>query len=98
MPMPLMFETLERELGPRVAALDVLVALGTHSPMTDGQLTKLLGRPVENGRAGRHQVFNHRWEEPSTFVTLGTIPARDIEALSGGRLSQDVPVALNRLV
>ena len=32
MPMPLMFETLERALGPRVAALDYLVALGTHMP------------------------------------------------------------------
>ena len=40
MPMPLMFETLERELGPRVAALDYLVALGTHTPMTDAQLAR----------------------------------------------------------
>ena len=39
MPMPLMFEVLERELGPRVAALDFLVALGTHSPMSDEQLS-----------------------------------------------------------
>ena len=31
MPMPMMFELIERELGPRVAALDYLVALGTHS-------------------------------------------------------------------
>ena len=98
MPMPLMFETLEREIGPRVAAFDILVALGTHSPMSDAQLTKLIGQTVENGRIGQRQVFNHRWEDPSTFVTLGTIPARDIERLSGGRLSQDVPVALNRLV
>ena len=52
MPMPMMFETLERELGPRVAALDYLVALGTHTPMNDAQLTALVGRPVENGRAG----------------------------------------------
>ncbi|HEX6314833.1 MAG TPA: lactate racemase domain-containing protein, partial [Gemmatimonadaceae bacterium] len=98
MPMPLMFETLEREIGPRVAAFDILVALGTHSPMSDAQLSKLLGQPVQNGRIGQRHVFNHRWEDPSTFVTLGTIPARDIEQLSGGRLSQDVPVALNRLV
>ena len=39
MPMPLMFDLLERELGPRVAALDFLVALGTHSPMNDAQLS-----------------------------------------------------------
>ena len=38
MPMPLMFDILERELGPRVASLDFLVALGTHSPMDDAQL------------------------------------------------------------
>ncbi len=44
MPMPLMFEVLERELGPRVAALDFLVALGTHTPMSDEQLSRLIGR------------------------------------------------------
>ncbi len=52
MPMPAMFEILERELGPRVAALDYLVALGTHSPMDDAQLSALVGRPVVGGRAG----------------------------------------------
>jgi nickel-dependent lactate racemase len=31
-------------------------------------------------------------------VTLGTIPAREVVELSGGRLETDVPVALNRLV
>ncbi len=98
MPMALMFETLERELGPRVAALDYLVALGTHSPMSDDQLSRLIGRPVVHGCAGRRRVFNHRWDDPDTFVTLGTIPSDDISRLSAGRLSQDVPVALNRLV
>jgi nickel-dependent lactate racemase len=98
MPMPLMFDSLERDLGPRVAALDYLVALGTHMAMTDEQLSKLVGRPVVKGMTGRTKVMNHRWEDPATFVTLGTIPAREIEQLSGGRLKQDVPVALNRLV
>jgi nickel-dependent lactate racemase len=98
MPMPLMFEALERELAPRVAALDYLVALGTHQPMDDAQLSRLVGRRVVNGQAGARRVFNHRWDEPSTFVTLGTIPARDIADLTSGRCRQDVPVALNRLV
>jgi len=33
MPMPLMFELFEAQLAPRVAALDFLVALGTHPPI-----------------------------------------------------------------
>ncbi len=97
MPMPMMFELLERELGPRVAALDYLVALGTHTPMDDAQLSALVGQPVSNGRAGAHRIFNHRWDDPAAYAHLGTIPARDIAELTGGRLSQDVPVALNRL-
>jgi nickel-dependent lactate racemase len=98
MPMPLMFEAIERELGPRTAALDYLVALGTHSPMDDAALTRLLGHPVANGTAGSHRIFNHRWDDPATFANLGRIPAREIADITGGRLQQDVPVALNRLV
>ena len=54
--------------------------------------------PVARGHAGPHRIFNHRWDDPATFATLGTIPAREIAELTGGRLTQDVPVALNRLV
>ena len=97
MPMPMMFGTLERELGGRVAALDYLVALGTHTPMNDAQLSALCGTTVENGRAGARQIFNHRWDDPGTFAQLGSIPARDIAELTRGRLREDVPVALNRL-
>jgi nickel-dependent lactate racemase len=98
MPMPMMFDILERELGPRVASLDYLVALGTHAPMTDAQLTAHVGRTVVNGVAEGHNIFNHRWDDPSSFVTLGTIPASDIASITDGKLSQEVPVALNRLV
>src|SRR3954465_1718048 len=59
MPMPAMFEILERELGPRVAALDYLVALGTHSPMDDAQLSALVGRPAVNGAPARPRILQH---------------------------------------
>ena len=98
MPMPLMFAALERELQPRVDVLDYLVALGTHAPMSDAQLSRHLGRPVVAGRAGVRRVFNHRWDNPRTFVHLGTIPGSEIEQLTAGRLREDVPVALNKLV
>jgi nickel-dependent lactate racemase len=98
MPMPLMFEALERELAPRVTALDYLVALGTHLPMTDAQLSDLVGRPVVDGRSGNRHIFNHRWDDPATFLELGTIPSATIADLTSGRLREDVHVALNRLV
>lgn len=98
MPMPLMFDAIEMEAGSRVAALDYLVALGTHQPMSDLQLGRLIGRQVTDGRAGRSRVFNHMWDDPGTFAPLGTIPAAEIRVLSGGLLECDVLVALNKLI
>jgi len=98
MPMPLMWDMLEAEAGPRVARLDYLVALGTHQPMTDAQLSRLVGRTVVDGRAGRTLIFNHRWDDPETFATLGTIPASEIRTLTGGLLDRAVTVSLNKLI
>jgi nickel-dependent lactate racemase len=98
MPMPLVFETFAHHLGPRVSELDYLVALGTHSPLDDAQLTRLVGETVDGGRAGRSRIVNHRWDDPAALVELGVIPAREIAELTGGLFNEDVPVALNRLV
>jgi nickel-dependent lactate racemase len=65
--------------------------------MDDDQLGRLVGRPVVDGRVGRSRIFNHDWSDRNTYAHLGTIPAREIADLTKGRLSQDVPVALNRL-
>jgi len=98
MPMPLMFTLFEELLHPRVRALDYLVALGTHPPMTDAQLSRLVGRPVLHGQAGKSRIYNHEWEDPATFAHIGTIPASEISQITGGLMSQDVPVKLNKLI
>ena len=97
-PLPLLFRFLRDLLGGRVAALDYLVALGTHQPLDDAALSRLVGAEVRAGRAGPSRLFNHRWERAGTFVTAGTLAADEVAALSGGRLALDVPVRLNRLL
>jgi lactate racemase len=99
-PIPLMFRLLCRELRGRVAALDFLIALGTHRPMTPEQINTLVG--VEPGEwettfAGVN-VFNHEWDQAKTLIKLGTIPADEIAAISNGALVQPVDVRINRLV
>jgi nickel-dependent lactate racemase len=98
MPMPMMVDAIESAIGMRAAAVDFLVALGTHTAMTDAQLTALIGREVVNGVAGTHRVMNHRWDLPETFATLGNIPAAEVSELTHGLIARDVSVALNRAV
>lgn len=97
MPLGLMMEAIESAAS-GVTALDYLVALGTHQPMSDEQLTRATGRPVAGGRVGTHRIVNHAWNDPQTFAPIGTIPASEIRELSEGRIEQDVVVALNRLI
>jgi nickel-dependent lactate racemase len=98
MPMPQLFALFRELLGGKVAALDFLIALGTHQPMDDAQLSRLVGTPVVDGRVGESRIFNHEWSDPATFATIGEIPAAEIAELSGGRLAQSVKVSLNRRI
>ncbi len=98
MPMPQLFGMFRQILADEVAALDFLVALGTHPPMDDAALSRLVGAPVVDGRVGDSLIFNHEWADPATFVTIGEISAAEIAELSGGRLAQPVTVALNRCI
>jgi nickel-dependent lactate racemase len=97
-PIPLVFRVLRQLLGDTVATLDLLVALGTHPPMDDASLSTLLGVPVRAGAAGDSREYNHRWDLPETFVTLGTVTAHEVAEATQGQLELDVPVRLNRLV
>jgi nickel-dependent lactate racemase len=99
-PIPLFFRLLHEALRGKVAALDYLVALGTHPPMTDGALRRLVGITDEEQRTTYSdvQLMNHCWDQPGALVTAGTIPASEVGALSNGLLVQDLPVTLNRII
>jgi nickel-dependent lactate racemase len=99
-PIPLMFRLLYEQIGKRVARLDYLIALGTHPAMPAAAIERLVGASAAE-RAARYpnvQIFNHQWNNPEALRTIGTIGAREAEDLTGGLLSQAVPVRLNQLI
>ena len=99
-PMGLMFRSFYDIIGEQVSALDYLVALGTHMPMDEAHLNKLFDLTPEE-RAGKYAkvgIYNHEWERPETFEHIGTIAASEIEEITGGLLSMDVPVTINRML
>ncbi|MDX1934519.1 MAG: lactate racemase domain-containing protein [Capsulimonadales bacterium] len=99
-PVDVLFRALHRAIGTEVAQMDVMIALGTHPPMTDEAINRRLGITAEERatRYARVRMFNHAWDDPNALALLGTIPASEIEALSGGLFSMEVPVTINRAV
>ncbi len=98
MPMPQIFDLFERLIGGNVEQLDYLVALGTHRPMNDDQLSRLVGQDVVQGATGASHVFNHNWRDPASFELIGTIAAGEIRKISSNLLNEAVPVRLNKLI
>ena len=99
-PIPLMFRLLYEQFGRRVAQLDYLIALGTHPPMMHEAIDRLVGVTATE-RAERYpnvRIFNHDWANPQMLQTIGVIPRAEAAELTGGLLTDDVPVTLNRLI
>ena len=99
-PLPAMFRQVVEILTPRVQKLDFLISLGTHQPMSDERINKLFGlsQKERSETYANVGIFNHLWNEEGTFHNLGTIPADRIAEISGGRMRQDVPVGINKMI
>jgi nickel-dependent lactate racemase len=99
-PLPLFFRAIMRQLRPAARAADVLVALGTHPPMSRAALLRHVGLTEESYAADYADVklLNHAWKDPNALTTIGTIPADEIAEISHGLLCQAAPVRMNRLI
>jgi nickel-dependent lactate racemase len=69
---------------------DILPALGTHTPMTDKQISHMYGKTPRN-------LFrDHDWR--NDVITLGTVPSEFVKEVSGGAVDYDWPAQVNKLL
>ncbi len=69
---------------------DILPALGTHSPMTETQISHMFGKtPVTLFR-------EHDWR--NDVVTLGVVPGEYVREVSGGVVEYPWPAQVNKLL
>ncbi|HEY6121478.1 MAG TPA: lactate racemase domain-containing protein, partial [Pyrinomonadaceae bacterium] len=80
-------------VGKGVSVFDVLVAQGTHPPMTHEQKLLKIGEHDFTGR-----LFDHRWDREDELIMLGELTAQKVNELTGGLIVGPVPVRLNKLL
>ena len=69
---------------------DILPALGTHTPMTDGQIQHMFGKTP------RDLFRDHDWR--NDVITLGTVPGEFIKKVSKGAVDYSWPAQVNKLL
>jgi nickel-dependent lactate racemase len=99
-PVGLLFQTLFAQLGVVTGAFDVMIALGTHQPMTEEAICGRLEITSAERRGKYRSVrfINHEWNNPAALKNIGTIPSAEISKLTEGRFAMDVPVEINKRV
>ncbi len=97
-PLGMFFKGLFDQIGGVTTAFGVMIALGTHPPMSDEAIRRRLEISHEESATRYRSVrfFNHAWDNPEELRPIGRITAAEIEALSDGLFSMDVAVTVNR--
>ena len=78
----------------------MLVALGTHQPMSETAIRQRLeiSEAERRGDVRGVNFFNHAWNDPAALKQVGTLTGAEISKLSDGLFAMDVPVEVNKLV
>lgn len=99
-PVGQIFQIIYEHLESTVKSIDCLIALGTHPPLTEEQICKRLDITLPQIQAEYASVkfFNHQWDKPDTFVSIGTISAEEITQLSNGLFAESVDISINKLI
>ena len=103
LPLPFLFRSLVEVLSD-TRQLDFMVALGTHPPLQDEDINRLVGITSEERSSLFREIglLNHEWNIPSALTSLGIIEQDEIKQLAGKNwhpsLPEEVDIRINRAV
>jgi len=87
----MLFRGIFDQIGAAATALDVMIALGTHQPMSEEAICRRLKFSSRNANRNMDgALFNHEWDNPQ-LEAHRTISAGEINELSGAFLRWTCP-------
>ncbi|MCM8830116.1 MAG: lactate racemase domain-containing protein [Candidatus Omnitrophica bacterium] len=100
-PTDIIFKYIHKALSSaNVKKIDFLIALGTHPPMSEERVNTFLNITAKDRETiyRKTEIFQHEWDRPEGLVHIGTITASEMDEISGGLMSEDIPVTINKKV
>src|SRR4051794_22674383 len=78
-PLGLLFQSLHEQIGGATAAFDVMIALGTHQPMSEEAICERLEISLEERRGKYAGVgfYNHEWDNDAALRKIGDLTFED---------------------
>lgn len=98
-PLGAFFRLIYEALAERAAALDYLMALGTHPPMSQEAIYRRVEITAEEHRTRfpRVRFFNHVWRDANELAQVGTLSKEEVREVTEGLFELEVPITVNRM-
>ncbi len=71
--------------------IDILIASGTHDPMSEEMLVEMFGKNIE-----LENFHAHNWREDTKEIAV--LPAELLEDLSDGLINEAIPLKINKMI
>jgi nickel-dependent lactate racemase len=99
-PLGMMFRAIHARISSAAKAVDVMIALGTHQPMSEEAICERLEITADERRTNYAtvQFHNHAWDDVTALREIGRISKEKSLELTGGLLAEEVPVEVNAKV
>src|ERR1700760_4670335 len=93
-PLGILFAGLFDQIGAATKHFDVMIALGTHQPMSEEAICQRLEISLDE-RRGKYagvRFFNHEWDNDAALRKIGDLTVDDTREMTGGLFEMEVPV------
>ncbi len=92
LPLPYLYRAIVEILSD-TKQLDFMVALGTHPPVSEECLNKLIGISAEERRTKYKSIslFNHAWKDGQGLISIGTLESDEIKTIAGRHWHPSLP-------
>ncbi len=99
-PLGMLFSGLFDQIGAATEHFDVMIALGTHQPMSEEAICERLEISLEErrGKFAGVRFFNHEWDNDAALRKIGDLTLEDTRVMTDGLLEMEVPVKINARV
>jgi nickel-dependent lactate racemase len=96
LPLPFLFRSLVDILH-KTQQLDFMVALGTHPPLSEESIHRLVGISAEERATTFKHIGlrNHEWNTPSALTSLGVMESDEIKYIAGSHWHSSLPDNVN---
>lgn len=96
LPLPFLFRSLVDVLHD-AKQLDFMVALGTHPPLSEESIHRLVGITAEerNTTFKKIGLLNHAWDHPTALTSIGMIQQDEIKQIAGKNWHSSLPDQVN---